>query len=186
MTSDAPINDKMEAGVDRKDESNEDSESKHAIVADLPLDWTKMAATSVSDHIRYPLDVACLEDLQEEYVFLVGTHGVKITHIGPDLYQKVGPNVKHLILRSHLIHKMEGLSKGFQSLELLELYDNQIEHLSDLENVGPRLRNLDMSYNVIRSMKPVSCCVNLQELCKTSYFYLIYVHTYVPYIPLRI
>ena len=44
---------------------------------------------------------------------------------------------------------MEGFSKGFQSLVLLELCNNQTEHLSELENICPRLRNLDMSYNII-------------------------------------
>lgn len=95
--------------------------------------------------------------------------------------------------------QMEGISQ-LKHLELLELYDNQIDELRDLdgssggndagglkleeeasnddkkENVndglpGKNLRVLDISYNVIRDMGPVSLCPNLQELCEWSTLY---------------
>mmetsp|Transcript_13602 Transcript_13602/g.13181 ORF Transcript_13602/g.13181 Transcript_13602/m.13181 type:complete len:440 (-) Transcript_13602:24-1343(-) len=136
--------------------------------SELPLDWTQLAATSsaaaVLANVRYPLDVVPAEEFQDEEVYAVGTNGIKITHMGPDLYQHAGPNVTKLIFRSHLIVTMEGLSQGWDQLKLLELYDNQIERLADLDNVGPRLTTLDMSYNVIRDMTPVHCCSNLVEL----------------------
>lgn len=88
---------------------------------------------------------------------------------------------------------MEGISQ-LKHLELLELYDNQIDELRDLDGSsggndagglkleeeasnddkkenendglpGKNLRVLDISYNVIRDMGPVSLCPNLQELC---------------------
>ena len=65
---------------------------------------------------------------------------------------------------------MEGL-EGMKHLELLELYDNMVDELRNLndgENGAPgrTLTVLDMSYNVIRDMKPVEFCPNLTELCK--------------------
>eukprot|EP00957_Ditylum_brightwellii_P008912 674357-Ditylum_brightwellii.AAC.1 len=90
--------------------------------------------------------------------------------MGTDLASRCSPNLTHLVLRSHLIHKMEGL-RGFEKLELLELYDNMVDSLDDLNEgedgkPGVTLRVLDMSYNAIRDMGPVQFCPNLQELCK--------------------
>ena len=45
----------------------------------------------------------------------------------------------------------------------LELYDNQIGALEQLDKM-PKLTNLDMSFNVIRSMAPVAHCEHLTEL----------------------
>lgn len=155
--------------VEKNNESTGNGQPNNAMVSSgLPLDWTKLS-TGPSDHapaskIRYPLDVFSAKEFEEDEIYAVGTHGVKITHMGPDLYQHAGPNAKKLILRSHLITKMEGLSEGWKKLELLELYDNQIEYMTGLENVGPGLIVLDMSYNVIRDMAPIQCCSNLVEL----------------------
>lgn len=55
-------------------------------------------------------------------------------------------------------------------LEVLELYDNQITELRELDGgvgggVGvTNLKVLDISYNVIRDMGPLTYCPNLQEL----------------------
>eukprot|EP00559_Dactyliosolen_fragilissimus_P004222 CAMPEP_0184865760 /NCGR_PEP_ID=MMETSP0580-20130426/18958_1 /TAXON_ID=1118495 /ORGANISM="Dactyliosolen fragilissimus" /LENGTH=342 /DNA_ID=CAMNT_0027365071 /DNA_START=303 /DNA_END=1331 /DNA_ORIENTATION=- len=83
---------------------------------------------------------------------------------------------------------MEGLSEkiangnevaGLKKLEVLELYDNQIELLENLSPSngkdnskeddepgipGKTLKVLDMSYNVLRKMEPVKLCPNLLEL----------------------
>jgi len=105
----------------------------------------------------------------DDEIMIVGTAGKKITRIGPTFYQEASPQLKKLIFRSHLIKVMEGLD-GFTQLELLELYDNMVDELKNLNDgeqgaPGRTLLNLDMSYNVIRDMKPVECCPNLQELC---------------------
>lgn len=143
----------------------------------LPLDWTQLGGAGAGQPqqappVRYPADVAELlpdEDTAYE-ICIVGTAGQKITHIGPDFSSTVNPNLKQLILRSHIIRTMEGLDK-FAKLELLELYDNQVDALECLDKgpggtPGTNLKTLDMSYNVIREMKPISLCPNLQELCK--------------------
>ncbi len=103
----------------------------------LPLEWTKMSEVA-SDHampIRYPSDVCDYSELKDNdeatYLEIVGTAGQKITHMGKDLYRTLNPSLTHLIFRSHMISKMEGI-KDFRNLELLELYDNQIEYLEEL------------------------------------------------------
>lgn len=136
----------------------------------LPLDWTKLSIDpELQAKIRYPSDVADIDPKDEELI-LVGTAGQKIKHMGPDFYQQLNPNLKLLVLRSHIIHHMEGL-QGLRSLETLELYDNQIDALECLDEgedgaPGRTIITLDMSYNSIRDMKPVELCPNLQELCK--------------------
>lgn len=72
---------------------------------------------------------------------------------------------------------MEGI-RSFKDLQVLELYDNQVENLYELgddeseeQNAGETIKTLDMSYNVIRDMGPVRFCPNLVDLCK-SIFYL--------------
>jgi hypothetical protein len=145
-----------------------------ARVGELPVEWTQMNADikkSPADRLRYPHDAAELNTTDTD-IMIVGTAGQKITQIGPDFSTngQVNSDITDLVFRSHLIRNMEGL-QGFTKLELLELYDNQIEELKCLDQgengaPGPTLRVLDMSYNMIREMKPVALCPNLQELCK--------------------
>mmetsp|Transcript_20308 Transcript_20308/g.29903 ORF Transcript_20308/g.29903 Transcript_20308/m.29903 type:complete len:420 (+) Transcript_20308:127-1386(+) len=136
---------------------------------ELPLDWTKIGSEQPAMVIRYPSDVLEFSNSPEETeLTIVGTAGHKITKMGTDLASRCSPNLTHLVLRSHLIHKMEGL-RGFEKLELLELYDNMVDSLDDLNEgedgkPGVTLRVLDMSYNAIRDMGPVQFCPNLQEL----------------------
>jgi len=174
------------------DEENETKEeTKDNLVATrgaLPLDWTRVQpssrpagavlqekeehdpeSTHPSSVVRYPWDVADFSK-QDEELIIVGTAGQKITRMGIDLGDHLSLHLKQLVLRSHLIRTMEGLST-FAELELLELYDNMIDALQALgEGVngapGSTLRVLDMSYNVIRDMTPVQQCPNLRELCK--------------------
>ena len=130
----------------------------------LPLDWTKLGQpTDEPPPKRYPHDVGDI-DQEDEEIVIVGTAGQKITLIGEDFSEKCNPRLSRLVLRSHMIKKMEGLDK-FTNLELLELYDNLVEGLSSLEGPGQTLRTLDMSYNAIRDMSPVSLCPHLKELC---------------------
>lgn len=155
-------------------------EEKHARMAEagdaaapMPLDWTRVDPPAQQGHeqgmpTRYPWDVTDIDKNDTELV-IVGTAGQKITIMGTDLGEHCNPNLEQLILRSHLIQKMEGLS-DFTKLELLELYDNMIEELQCLNEgkggaPGPTLKVLDMSYNVIRNMEPVKFCPNLTELC---------------------
>lgn len=134
----------------------------------LPLDWTQLGEGEALP-VRFPADVTDITP-DEDDICIVGTAGQKITFIGSDFSSTVNENMTSLVLRSHLIHKMEGL-QHFKCLDLLELYDNQIPELACLDEgeegkPGNTLRVLDMSYNVIREMQPVSLCPNLQELCK--------------------
>jgi protein phosphatase 1 regulatory subunit 7 len=159
-----------------EDEIEDDSQQqRHAqVVGALPLDWTRVERKeqtgedgSPAEVVRLPQDVVQINKEDEDLV-IVGTAGQKITKMGNNLSDFCSPHLKQLILRSHLIHTMEGLS-GFVELELLELYDNSITALSALNegvngSPGHTLRVLDMSYNVIRDMKPVEACPNLQEL----------------------
>lgn len=141
------------------------SQPFHASEA-LPLDWTQMGATEDDAlPIRYPHDVDEALNETDEDICIVGTAGEKITVLGNTFSSKCNPNLESLVLRSHLIKKMQGLEK-FTKLNLLELYDNMVEALECLEGPGPSLRVLDMSYNSIRDMSPVKLCPNLQELCK--------------------
>jgi len=152
----------------------------------LPLEWTQQGQCDEPPAmpIRYPWQVVDIVK-EEDDLIVVGTAGQKITKMGSateTLYDHCSPQLKQLVLRSHMLTKMEGISK-FRELELLELYDNQIEALSELDGKtdesgreeeaesggsgdgpGKTLTTLDMSYNVIRDMKPVSFCPNLKEL----------------------
>lgn len=136
---------------------------------ELPLDWTQLGQQHDELPVRFPSDVTEISP-DELDICIVGTAGQKITFIGSDFSNTVNKTLTSLILRSHLIHTMEGL-QHFQCLDLLELYDNQISELACLADgeegkPGITLRVLDMSYNAIREMDPVSFCPNLQELCK--------------------
>jgi Leucine-rich repeat (LRR) protein len=136
--------------------------------AELPLGWTQLAAGEQQLPVRYPADVAEISK-QDLDLCIVGTAGQKITFMGNDLDRSLHPDLTQLVLRSHLIRKIDGI-KNLTKLELLELYDNQIEELECLADgpngaPGTTLRVLDMSYNVIRAMDPVANCPNLQELC---------------------
>jgi hypothetical protein len=161
--------------ANNNDEPTETKAPRIAQVQGLPLDWTQLNAAAGSEIvIRYPSDVAEI-DITDDELCIVGTAGQKITNIGPDFSATVNPAMRSLILRSHLIRKIEGL-QNFTCLELLELYDNQIESLASCLDVsdgrpGSTLRVLDIPYNVIRDMDPVAYCPNLQELC-----------TYIPYL----
>ena len=133
----------------------------------MELDWTQMAADAPV--IRYPSDVFDL-DYDETEILIVGTAGQKITHIGRDFSHQVSPQLTSLVLRSHMIHAMEGL-EGLVNLDVLELYDNQVQALECLGDgvdgaPGRNLRVLDISYNSIRDLQPVELCPNLQELCE--------------------
>jgi len=131
----------------------------------LSLDWTQLGVKAdESIPLRYPHDVAdwSEEDLD---ICIVGTAGQKITQLPQDFYKQCHPKLETLVLRSHMISVMKGLD-GFQHLDTLEFYDNQIHTLECLEGPGPNLRVLDLSFNSIRDMSPVSLCPNLQELCK--------------------
>lgn len=144
---------------------------KRAIAPPLPLEWTQQGQQGDTPKpvvVRFPWDVADVS-IEDEEVMIVGTAGQKITKMGSDLYDRCNPKLKQLVLRSHLIKDMEGIA-GFQELELLELYDNVVDKLQELNGgegtyPGKSLRVLDMSYNVIRDMDPVSFCPNLRELC---------------------
>jgi hypothetical protein len=149
-------------------ENNQEEKPKKKVVPpEMPLEWTKMGdAAGETAPIRYPEDVADIfpEDLA---ICIVGTAGQKITVMSDDFYKQCNPDLESLVLRSHLIKYIKGI-QGFAKLELLELYDNQLQELNCLEVPGPNLRVLDMSYNAIRDMSPVSVCVNLTELCKNE------------------
>ena len=151
-------------------------------VQGLPLDWTRLGVNTTNDEngegteqqpqpivLRYPSDVVDTIGMDETELCIVGTAGQKITAIGNDFSRTVNTEMTSLILRSHIIRKMEGL-QFFTNLQLLELYDNQIDTLSNLNDgvngcPGTTLRTLDMSYNTIRDMQPIEFCPNLTELC---------------------
>mmetsp|Transcript_19916 Transcript_19916/g.24396 ORF Transcript_19916/g.24396 Transcript_19916/m.24396 type:complete len:421 (-) Transcript_19916:98-1360(-) len=139
---------------------------------DLPLDWTQLGNTTKAPPIRYPHDVIDIEDVLAEYpqeLTVIGTQGKKITHMDPELVKKVpdSETLFKLIFRSHLIKTIVGVN-GFSNLQTLELYDNQIESLEPLteacEGMKQSLEILDMSYNTIRDMGPVSQFINLEQV----------------------
>jgi len=174
------------SGNQEEEETPQEEEKMQRVVRPppLPLEWTQQGQCEEPPAmpIRYPWQVVDIVK-EEDDLIIVGTAGQKITKMASPtetLYDHCSPHLKQLVLRSHMLTKMQGISK-FQELELLELYDNQIEALSELDgkpgdeegteshgtgdnNPGKTLTTLDMSYNVIRDMKPVSFCPNLKEL----------------------
>jgi len=161
--------------VDQSIETASAPSERRAVVAPLPLEWTRMTEGCADPNdnpaaiVRYPWDVIEIDPLETDLT-VVGTAGQKITRMGADLRDRVSKNLTHLVLRSHLVRTMEGVG-GMEHLELLELYDNMVDELRELNGVGGEgglpgrtLRVLDVSYNVIRDMAPVSFCLNLQEL----------------------
>mmetsp|Transcript_17099 Transcript_17099/g.19774 ORF Transcript_17099/g.19774 Transcript_17099/m.19774 type:complete len:417 (-) Transcript_17099:195-1445(-) len=171
MDDEKKPNNSMESANDK--EETQKPVEKVVIPPELPLEWTKLGEqvdSSNSHPIRYPSDVMEF-DVDQDYLEIIGTSGQKITHMGKDLMKQVSPSITHLIFRSHLITRMEGI-KGLNKLEVLELYDNQVESLEELVDedeeqsnwTGFNLKTLDMSYNVIRDMNPVKFCPNVVEL----------------------
>ena len=162
-----PLDDNSEPSEDNKEEITPGTR-RAQVTGPLPLDWTRFKSTEDdAAPVRYPWDVADINILDDELV-IVGTAGQKITHVGLDLHDYCNPNLKQLVLRSHVIKSIEGLAM-FEELELLELYDNIVEELQGLNNgtngaPGTSLKILDMSYNSIRDMGPVNLCPNLTEL----------------------
>jgi hypothetical protein len=184
------------------DETKKTNMNLNVAGSSLPLDWVQVGAeagkrsSEQQERIHFPSDVYeySMETTTDELV-IVGTHGLKITHMGKDLYETCSSQtMKTLVLRSHLIRTMEGL-EGFQQLTTLELYDNQIGQIQNLNNGGKiqstttspstcttipdnskdllsyglpgrTIEVLDLSYNVIRDMEPVKYCPNLIELCE--------------------
>ena len=163
---------------------NDPQQDRTVSVQGLPLDWTRLGVNTTDENgegmaqkqpivLRYPCDVVDSIDMDETELCIVGTAGQKITAIGNDFSRTVNTEMTSLILRSHIIRKMEGL-QYFTKLQLLELYDNQIDALSNLNDgvngcPGITLRTLDMSYNSIRDMQPIEFCPNLQEICTFSF-----------------
>ena len=158
-------------------------------VTGLPLDWTQLGNNNNNNNtdkdnnppepnIRYPLDVVESLDVTDGELVLVGTHGQKITHLGPDfgralnraLQEQHVPHLVKLIIRSHVIQHVQGLQDLLppNTLQVLEFYDNQVQSLTTAltPNITSSLIVLDMSYNAIRDMQPVEHCVHLRELCK--------------------
>jgi hypothetical protein len=160
---------------EEEEKQPDDETTKPTARVDLPLEWTQIGKVNTEHEeklvpIRYPEEVTDIDKEDDDELIVVGTAGMKITNLGPDFYTRLHPDLKQLILRSHVIRKMEGL-QGLRKLELLELYDNQVEALECLDEgesgaPGATLRTLDMSYNVIRDMSPVQVCPNLVDLCK--------------------
>ena len=68
----------------------------------------------------------------EEEVYVVGTNGRKVTVIAG--LEHLGRTLETLVLRSHVIARMEGLDR-LGRLRHLELYDNAIEALEELEHL---------------------------------------------------
>lgn len=109
----------------------------------LPLHWTKLGAQQplapeapsgapeqVATAARYPQDVVDIDPDELELV-VVGTAGQKITAMGERLSELMHPQLESLVLRSHLIRSIQGI-QDLTSLELLELYDNQVASLDGL------------------------------------------------------
>jgi protein phosphatase 1 regulatory subunit 7 len=176
--SNANNNNSVAEGGDNEDHdknyNNTNNPIKTATVdtSTLPLDWTKLGQQPTEDEpkefpVRYPHDV--MEwSVEDEEIYSVGTAGQKITILGDDFKdpQTTNFNVQTLVLRSHLIKDMGGLGH-LTKLQLLELYDNMVQSFDEetMRGCGPSLRTLDMSYNAIRDMTPVSyCATNLTEL----------------------
>lgn len=156
-----------------QEEQDEKQNDERTARVELPLEWTQLGNNTQQQQppLRYPEDVTDI-NAEDDELIVVGTAGMKITHMGSDFYKRVNPALKQLILRSHVIRKLEGLQR-LKQLELLELYDNQVESLAGLaedEDGAPRatLRILDMSYNSIRDMTPVQACPHLVDLCKSQ------------------
>lgn len=154
-----------------KDNKESEERKQKSVTGPLPLDWTRVQRPPEEENdnhpVRFPWEVTCIDKNDEEIV-IVGTAGQKITKMGSNLGDHCNPKLKQLVFRSHLIQTMEGIDT-FEDLELLELYDNMITKLQALDegcNYAPgfTLKILDMSYNVIRDMEPVSSCPNLREL----------------------
>jgi len=111
-----------------------------------------------SERLVIPADV-CEFKSGDSVIFVVGTRGAKVTRIGG--LDHMAPSLKELVLRSCLIADMEGAQR-LTSLTKLELYDNQIEAIIPLHS--NTLTILDISFNAIREMAPVSSCPFLEEL----------------------
>lgn len=56
------------------------------------------------------------------------------------------------------------ISKGFQTIEELDFYDNQIEKIENLAQFGGTLKTLDLSFNRFKKIENLDDLVNLRKL----------------------
>ena len=139
----------QESGAGVKGDGNNDDDDSHDYIGP-------------ADRIVNPLDVLEKKpEATDSFVYVVGTRGQKVTVIGNSLtYMK--DNLEDLTLRSNLIRTMSGV-ETLPRLQRLELYDNQVESISHIEELKG-LRVLDLSFNAIRDMGAVASCPLLEEL----------------------
>ena len=110
---------------------------------------------------RYVTAGDAIDDLEEsnEEVRYTGTSGLKVTVLEGLERLK---NLKTMILRSCLVSDCSAIAANGATLEHLELYDNQLKSLRGVE-ACPKLRVLDVSFNVIRATNQVAICSELEE-----------------------
>lgn len=134
---------------------------------------------SPADLIKIPSDVIDIK-LGDESLYVIGTREGKVTKIdgleilreslsvSVILYQYLSTRLsltcikQVLVLRSCLVSTIENVA-SLVLLTKLELYDNQIEAITGIETLV-NLKILDLSFNVIRELGPVSQCPLLEEL----------------------
>ena len=107
-----------------------------------------------------PHDVIDIKD-DDDSIVIIGTRGSKVTRLTSLKDMRC---LSVLTLRSCLISSTKGIeSPNLITLTKLELYDNQIEDINGIQSLT-NLIILDLSYNGIRDMSPVSNCILLEEL----------------------
>ena len=76
--------------------------------------------------------------------------------------------LRNLCFRSNLIKSLAednlSVSKGFQQIEELDFYDNQIEKIENLSQFSETLKILDLSFNRFKKIENVEQLVNLKKI----------------------
>lgn len=97
------------------------------------------------------------------------TEEIDLTHMKVSSLRALGlqrfTNVKSVCFRQNIITSMKGIDDLPEDLEILDLYDNRLEHMDHrLEHFGSPLVNLDLSFNNIRHIKHLEGLVGLKDL----------------------
>ncbi|CAH8662713.1 unnamed protein product [Heterobilharzia americana] len=104
-------------------------------------------------------------EMDELYISNVEDEDIDLEHCRIKSISKLDrfPNVRHLCLRNNLLKKLENFEPVSQTLEDLDVYDNQISKIENLDCLT-KLTNLDLSFNRIKSIENLDNLRNVKKL----------------------
>lgn len=166
-----------------KTDENENTQDIHRTIAQINIDSGSEEEEEVSDEedaneplpVEYPgtilpdnnqqqiesdKDLASQYPADSEYIDLIH---LKISSL-EDLNLERFTNLQSLNLRQNLIDSITAVNTLPSTVEELDLYDNRINHISSSIKHLINLKDLDFSFNKIKTIKNIETLTNLENL----------------------